>query len=328
MAVGLGVGSDTLVVLTSSFNSFVRKDVAPLVYDQVLKHNPVLYRFWRKGPKIDGGASLLWTVMTSTKSKTGWYTGAQQLAHGVEDTRQPAEVNWCHTYADVTIPRTDLLKATTKASVIDLFKTIIDEAILTVRANVSAALYASDSSGLSLDHLLKICDTGTNYNIYANINRTTYTSWKAGIAGDGYYDKTATAATLADFQDVYGRCCDGDEQPTLMIMKQAGYNFLWGQLEALQRYTRDDEMTKAGFESLKFNRATCVVDRNLTTQCVLFINEDFVDLVSLEGDNFVVNPILPGTPSELSINTKITWSGNLRGKAPRYCGQLRTTGNL
>jgi hypothetical protein len=324
MPVGVGVDSNTLVVLTSTFNSFVQKNVAHMVFDQVLKHNPVLYRFWRKGPKLDGGSSLIWPVLTTTKTKGGFYVGAAQLPHGVEDTIQPAEVPWRHAAEDVTIPKTDLLKARTPYAKVDLFKTKIDEGILNLRARISAALYVAPTEGNGLDHLLQICDDGSNVTTYAGISRTAYPVWKCGIASDGYVDKGGAAA-LSDIQDLYGRASDGDLQPTLIIARQPGYNYLWGQLQALQRFVRDEEMTKAGFESIKFNRAVVVVDRNFTTAGMLFINEEFVDLVSHEDENFVVDPILPGTPSERTINTKIAWTGNLRGKAPRYCAQLRGT---
>jgi hypothetical protein len=312
-----------MAVLSSTLNSFVVKYVEPTIFDQVLKHNPVLYRFHRKGPKIDGGASLIWPILTAAKTNGGWYTGAQELAHGVEDTIAPAEVLWRHVAEDVTIPRTDLLKARTPYAKVDLVKTKFDEAILNLRARISTALFASATEGNSLDHLMQALDnpsTPGTYSTYAGIAHSN-TYWKVGIAGDGVINKGGSGA-LSDIQDAYGRASDGDMQPTLVIATQAGYNYLWGQLQALQRYARDDEMTKSGFESIKFNRAVVVVDRNLPSQNMLFLNEDFVDLVSHEEENFVIDPIIPGTPSERSISTKVVWSGNLRVKSLRFQSRI------
>lgn len=328
MAAGTGVDA-TMAVLASTLNSFVQKNIAPTVYDQVLKHNPVLYRFWRKGPVLDGGAALTWPALTSTKTKGGWYVGAANLPHGVEDTIQPAEVLWRHVAEDVTIPRTDLLKARTPYAKVDLVKTKFDEAILNERSRISAALYATASEGNSLDHLFQAIDDGNDYPTYAGIAHSN-AFWKPGIAGDGRYNLASSPfTTLTQIeQHVYGVACDGDEQPTLMVTTQLGWDFIWGQMQALQRYTRDDEMTKAGFEALKFNRAVLVVDRNTVANSLLAINENWVDLVSHEEENFAVDPILPGTPSERSINTKIVWTGNLRCKIIRFHSKAVNVSNF
>lgn len=316
MAVGTGVDA-SMAVLTSTMNAFVQKNIAPTVYDQILKHNPVLYRFWKKGPVLDGGAALTWPALTSAKTKGGWYVGAAGLPHGVEDTIQPAEVNWKHIAEDVTVPRTDLLKARTPYAKVDLLKTKFDEALLNCRARISSAMYATAAEGNSLDHLFQAIDDGTDFSTYAGIAHSN-AFWKPGITGNGRYAPAGAVTTLLQLeQNVYGVACDGDEQPSLMVTTQLGYDFIWGQMQALQRYTKDEEMTKAGFEALKFNRAVLVVDRNTVAQSLLAINENWVDLVSHEEENFVVDPILPGTPSERSINTKVCWSGNLRVKIIR-----------
>jgi hypothetical protein len=331
MAVGTGVDS-SMVVLTNTINAFVQKYIEPTIFDQVLKHNPVLYRFWRKGPVLDGGASLIWPILSNTKTYGGWYTGAGQLPHGVEDTIQPAEVLWRHVAEDVTIPRTDLLKARTPYAKVNLIKTKMDEALLNVRSRVSTALYTADATALSLDNLLQAIDDGGVTTSYAGISHTATNSagaffWKPGLNQDGVLS-TATPVTMTVLQDMYGRACDGDLQPTLMVTTQTGFNYIWGQLQAQQRYVQDDEMTKAGFEALRFNRAALVVDRNCPSGTVLFLNEEWVDLVSHEEENWAIDPIIPGTPSERTINTKIVWSGNLRVKTPRYCSKIINATNV
>jgi hypothetical protein len=332
MAAGTGVDS-TMAVLASTLNAFVQKNIAPTVFDEVLKHNPVLYRFWRKGPTLDGGAALTWPILTASKVKGGWYTGAQQLPHGVEDTMAPAEVLWRHVAEDVTLPRTDLLKARTPYAKVDLVKTKFDEALLNVRARISQALYATAAEGNSLDHLFQAVDDATNYATYAGVSHS-LAYWKPGINGDGLMNGPANGGaaaltTLAQVETLYGKACDGDEQPTLLITTQGGFDFIWGQMQALQRFTRDEEMTKAGFEALKFNRAVVVVDRNVPTGNghILLLNEKWVDLVSHEEENFAIDPVLPGTPSERSINTKVAWSGNVRCKIIRYQAHMQAITN-
>lgn len=335
MAAGTGVDS-TMATLASTLNSFVQKDIEPTVYDQVYKHNPILYRFWRKGKVKDGGAALTWPALATAKTKGGSYSGADQLAHGTEDTSTPAEVVWRHYYEDVTIPRTDLLKARTPYAKVDLVKFKFDEAITALRSRVSGDIYQNVTGPKGLDFLFQAVDDSTDYTTYASIAHSN-TYWKAGINGDGRVDFAATpVVALTDIEDPYSRATDGDEQPSLIIATPKGFNFVWGQMQALQRFTRDEEMTKAGFEALKFNRAVMVVDRNMADPKqtaspggpMLFLNERWIDLVSHEEEDWAVDPILPGTPSERSLNTKIVWSGNLRVKILKYHAKLVNVSNF
>lgn len=327
MAAGTGVDS-SLAVLSSTLNSFVQKNIAPVTYDQVMKHNPALYRYWRKGPIEDGGAALTWPVLTASKTKGGWYTGAQQLPHGVEDTIAPAEVPWRSVAEDITIPRTDMLKARTPYAKQDLVKTKFDEGVINIRARISQALYAAPTEGNGLDHLFQAIDDGTDFATYATIAHSN-TYWQCGITGNGRITKAnAAVVALTEIEQAYGRAVDGDEQPTLIITGQPGYDFMWGQLQALQRFTLDEEMVRAGFDAIKFNRAVVIVDRNTVANSMLFINEQWTDLVSHEEENFAIDPILPGTPSERSINTKVVWSGNLRTKIIRYHSKIVLASNF
>ncbi len=334
MALGTGVDS-TMAVLVSTLNATVIPYIEGTVYDEVYLHNPVLYRFHRKGKTVGGGSKLLWPIVKLAKTKGGWYTGAGQLPHGVEDTVDEAEVLWRHAAEDVTIPRTDLLKARGIYAKVELTKLKFDEAVMSIRSRISQALYATtDPAGLSLDHLFQAIDDGNDFATYAGIAHSN-SFWKAGITGAGRIDINGAVVSLSTIEQAYSEASDGDEQPTLGIMTAKAEQFIWGQLQALQRYVRDEEMTKAGFEAFKFNRAVMVTDRNMPTTLtaanegkLLFINERWVDLVSHEEENFAVDPILPGTPSERSINTKIAWSGNVRVKSPRYCSKLVRVSNF
>jgi hypothetical protein len=325
-----------MAVLVSTLNATTIKDIADTVYDQVLKHNPVLYRFWRKGPKKSGGAAMTWPILKQAKNFGGSYAGADSLAHGTEDTGAPAEVPWRHYYEDVTIPRTDLLKARGVYAKVDLLRFKFDEAILNLRQRVSADLYMQASGIKALDNLFMAIDDGTEATTYAGIAHSN-PYWKPGMTGLGRVSKAGAVAALSELEALYSECSDGDEQPTLMVGTPKAEQFIWGQLQSLQRYTRDEEMTKAGFENFKFNRAVFVTDRNIIPAFaaitaanggVLFLNENWIDLVSHEEEDFGIDPIIPGLPSERSINTKCVWTGNLRVKTPRYNGKLVNVTNF
>lgn len=318
MPIGLAVDS-SMVSLVNTLNSFLHKYVEPSVYEQIFKHNPVLYRIYKRGKVIDGGASLLWPVLRTKKVYGGWYTGAQQLAHGTEDTTEPAEVNWRHLYEDITIPRTDIIKATSKYAAVNLVKFKFDEALLNMRDRLSEALYTTATLGL--DHIRMAVDDGTDFTTYAGIAHSN-SWWKPGIDGNGRFN-VGGAATLADINTCYTRAVDGDEQPTLIIATQKGQDFLWGQLQALQRYEKDEGMVQAGFEeSFRFNRAVVVVDRRVPANEMIFLNERWFDLVTHEAEDFICDPIIPGTPSERTLNTKLAWTGQLRFLVIRFHSRL------
>ncbi len=328
LGVVTGFTDSALVELATTINSVTHRDIDPnAVFDQVLKHNPVLYRFWKKGPQKDGGSVLSWPILKAEKTNGGWYVGANNLLHGVEDTGDSAYVEWRHCVEDVTVPKTDLLRASGVNAKVELFTFKLDEAILNVRARISKALYArpTDNSGneitLSLDNLQMAIDDGTNTPTYAN-QAHSQAFWKPGLTGAGAVNIAGAIASVSTLETTYSECTDGDEQPTLLILTANGFTWLWGQLQSLQRYTEDPEMTKAGFEAFKFNRAVCVVDRNTPAQMGFLVNERWLDLVSHEDENFVIDPVIPGTADQRVLNTKVAWSGNLRVKTPRYQGRL------
>lgn len=341
MATGTGI-NPSVAVLASTLNSIVLKHIEPTVFDQVMKATPVFYRFWKKGQVIAGGASLMWPVMTSAKQYGGWYVGAQQMMRGPEDIIQPAEVEWKHVYEDITIPYTDVLRASSSHAVVNLVRTLFDAGIMNLRGRISRALFnkttASETPNLALDHFFKAVDAGgtainsrdgyqvAGFSDYAGISHS-YVYWQGQVL-DKYSSGSETAVTLGELQTLYGQCSDGNEMPTLGIFTQAGFNFLWSSLQAQQRWMGDDEMARAGFMALKFNNASIVVDNNMPAGCGLFINENWVDLVSHAGDNFVIDPITFSSPTERTMNTKICWSGNLRVKILKFNGKLIRASNF
>jgi hypothetical protein len=318
MAAGTAVDS-SMVSLVSTLNSWLQKNLDTNVYDQIFKRSALLYRFYKKGKVLEGGAAITWPVLRTEKVYGGWYTGAQQLSHGQEDTVEPAEVVWRHLYEDVTIPRTDVIKASSGKSAVNLVRFKFDEALLNCRNRLAASLLTTTTLGL--DHLRMAIDDGTDFTSYAGIAHSN-SWWKPGINGDGRYN-VGGVATLSDIQSGYTRAVDGDEEPTLIVATQKGNDFLWGQLQAQQRYSSDDEMARAGFrQAFKFNNATVLVDRRMPANEMLFINENWLDLVTHKSEDFIIDPIIPGTPSERSLNTKIAWTGNLKIPSIRFHSRI------
>jgi hypothetical protein len=318
MAVGLAVDSN-MVSLVSTLNSWLQKNIDENVYDQIFKRSAILYRFYKKGKMLDGGAAITWPVLRTQKVYGGWYTGAQQLSHGQEDTVEPAEIVWRHLYEDITIPRTDIIKASSKKSAVNLVRFKFDEALLNCRDRLAASFFTTTT--LALDHLRMAIDDGTDFTSYAGIAHSN-SWWKPGINGDGRFN-VGGVATLSDIEDCYNRATDGDEEPSLMIVTPAAQKFLWSQLQAQQRFQSDDEMARAGFrQAFKFNNASVVVDRRCPANEMIFVNEQWTDLITHEKEDWIIDPIIPGTPSERSLNTKICWTGNLQVRSIRYNSRI------
>ncbi|MEM2615607.1 MAG: phage major capsid protein [Thermoplasmatales archaeon] len=335
----IGTGADaSMVELVGFFNSAVLKQLEKAVYDQVMKNAAVLYRFWRKGPKIDGGMAMVWPIIITEKRYGTWYFGAQELPHGQEDTMAPAELRWKWIAEDVTIAITDLKMASSPYAQLDIIKTKFDEAVMNLRQRITRGLFNraysyEGSEDKQIDGFMKAIDAGgseityngikvAGWSEYAGVSRSN-TYWQSAVV-----DKNSGNVSLADIQNLYGMCSDGNETPTLGIVRQEGFNFLWGQVQALQRYVRDEEMAQIGFETIRFNNAVIIVDNWCPPGTLLFVNERWVDLVTLAGENFNIDPIIYGTPSQRVLTTKVTWAGNLRVKIPKMNGKIIRAANL
>lgn len=305
-----GVGaqlSQPPVTLLNTMNAVSQKYFSPVLADSVFRPSPTWWRMTRIGKKFDGGAAIVWPVALTEETSGGAYYGTQVLDTTIQDSIQPAELQWKYYYETIAIPITDVLMNSGRQQVISLLRTKQEMAMGSLLQKLSRAIYgvSPNNTALDLDSLPSaLAASGT----YAQI--TIADPWRS----NGGAGPTAVGAALSmtNMQTLYGTAIFGNEEPDTCITTQTLWNNLWVIMQALQRFTRDEETTRAGFKNhLMFNNAVVLHDQFTPSGEMYFLTTKYASPVFMEKDHFVVEPFVRPTNQRV-IATQVFVALNLR----------------
>lgn len=295
------------VTLLNTMNAVSQKYFSPILADSIFKPSPTWWRITRIGKKTDGGAAIVWPVALTEETSGGAYYGAQVLDTTVQDSVQPAEIQWKYYYQSIAIPVTDMLMNAGRTQVISLLRTKQEMAMGSLLQKLSRAIYAvsPNNTTLDLDALPSIlAASGT----YAGI--TIGTNWFSN-GGNGPTTVSANLS-LTNMQTDYGRATYGNEEPDTCITTQAGWNAFWVLTQAGQRFIKDEETTRAGFKNhLMFNNAVVLHDQFVPSGEMYFLTTKYASPVFMERDYFVVEPFVRPTNQRV-IASQVFVALNLR----------------
>jgi hypothetical protein len=178
----------------------------------------------------------------------------------------------------------------------------------------------SGGTGDQIDGLPAICDDGTNYATYGNINRSTDVWAKA------YLNATGGAYSNSMFQTAYGEVTKNNKEPDMIITTQAVYNSMWNKMTPQQRYTQTSahaDLRAIGFNGIEFNAAIVIVEDDLATGLAFFLNTDFLEFVVHEDRNMAWQDFMTHLDEDARTG-RFYWMGNIICTAPRYEGQIQS----
>lgn len=279
------------VSLLNTMNAVSQKYFSPILADSVFRPSPTYWRLTRMGKKFDGGAAIVWPVALTEETSGGAYYGTQVLDTTIQDSVQPAELQWKYYYQTIAIPVTDLLMNAGRTQVISLLRTKQEMAMGSLLQKLSRAIYnvTPNNTSLDLDSLTgAMAASGT----YAGI--TIASPWRS----NGGAGPTAVGGvlTMANLQTLYGTATFGNEEPDTFVTTQAVWNELWALMQALQRFVKDEETTRAGFKNhLMFNNAVALHDQFVPAQEAYLLTSKYASPVFMERDYFVVEPFVRPT---------------------------------
>lgn len=172
---------------------------------------------------------------------------------------------------------------------------------------LSRAIYnvSPNNTSLDLDSLTSaLSSSGT----YAGI--TIASPWECnGGAGPTAIN---AATSMTNMQTLYGTAVFGNEEPDTIITTQTVWNAFWIILQNLQRFTKDEETTRAGFKNhLMFNNAVVLHDQFVPSGEMYVLTTKYASPVFMEKDHFVVEPFVRPTNQRV-IATQVFVALNLR----------------
>jgi hypothetical protein len=207
-----------------------------------------------------------------------------------------------------------------KEQIIDLLESRIANAERTFMNNIGADVYSDGtaSGGKQIGGMQLLVADSPSTGTVGGIDRATWTFWR-NVSYDATTDGGA-AATSANIQSYMNRVwlqvVRGTDRPDLIVMDNNYFRLYLESLQAIQRIT-SDKMASAGFTSLKYMDADCVLDGgyggNAPTNHAYFLNTDYIHFRPHRDRNFV--PLDP-EGGRFSVNqdavVKIwAWAGNM-----------------
>ena len=298
------VNSNFDEILSTTLNNYI-----PKLTDNVFSARPLFYALTNGQTirRISGGAKIVAPILYGDNSTAASYTGSELLDVAAQTGISAAEFDWKQYAATVTITGIEEAKNNGEAEIIDLLEGKIMQTEETIIENMNTMLWGD---GLG--------NSGKDWNGIANLVDSTGTV--GGIdstgAGNSFWTSTETAATgtpanltLAQMATLYNDVSVGNDQPTIVITSQSGYQAYEALLQPQLRYT-DATTADAGFQNLLFKGAPVTFDSSATSGVMYMLNNKYLRLVAHSDVWFKPTPFVRPTNQDARF-AQILCYGNL-----------------
>jgi hypothetical protein len=292
------------------------------ISDNVSQHNALYRRLKVNGKikKLDGGYEIVRPLDYAENSTFQRYSGYDALNVNASDVLSAAKYDWVQSAIHVTASGRELRMNSGHNQIADLAKARIRNAMRTASNNTSLDLYSSGALANQMGGLGLIFNTAGTGQV-GGIDSSVYTFWQnqflEASGTNTYASGNATDVYLfrKDMMTLWMNCTRGSDQPDLIVSSQDFYAAFWGTLVPNQRYTSDDKEATAGFNSLRFQQADVIFDRestnfSTTAEKMYFINSNYLELVVHRDANWTT------LDEKMSVNQDavvipLIWMGQL-----------------
>jgi hypothetical protein len=299
--------------------------------DNVTKNNALLYRLNQRGNRrtYSGGTKIVEELQYG-ESDSVWYNGYDTITFTNPQVFTAAEYVMKMLAAPVGISGEDLLMNSGEERVIDLFESKINNAEITLRNKMSAAIYSdgTGSSGKQLTGLKALVADDPTSGTVGGINRAD--SDNAFWRNQTNVVNGLSAATIKGAMNkLYLNCSRGTDRPDLIVADDEMYQIYESSLVDQQRFT-DSKLAEAGFQTIKFKGADVIYDGGIGGYCpeghMYFLNTKYLKLRPHKDRDFR----LIGDRNRVAINRHaiyaiIGWAGNLTMNNAQLQGVLINT---
>jgi len=290
-------------------NAISRKYYVPKLVDNIFDSNAFFMRMKKKGkmPTYSGGTKIMQPIIYATNTSGGWYSGDANLTIDAVDTKTALEFNPKFGYQSITVLRTDILKNSGDAAVIDLVKAEFQVAERSMRDRFGTGLFSDGTDSESITGARVFCSTSSTY---GGISQSTY-SWL-----QSQVDSSSTTLTIPTLQTQFEAASEDNDMPTVAFTTGTLYNAYYGQLQPQQRFS-DGDTARGGFKNILYNGIPVMIDSHVPANHWFFFNENYIDLRTHKDENFRFEPFLRVPQNNVNY-AKIWWAGELVCSAPRY----------
>lgn len=285
------------------------------IADNVSNNIPLLLRLRRKGrsTRVDGGTEILEELDYSENDSFAWYAGFERLQVVLSEVLTGALYSWKQCGTAVAI--SGLLRMQNRGSErkVDAIAAKIKNAQRTLSNKMDESLFSDGTgdNGKQLGGLQLLVSTSPTSGVVGGIDRAVAEWWR-----NYSLDETTTKENIvSQCQKVQRNITRGNDMADLVVMDDLLYGLLQDALQAQQRFqTVNNDMVKAGFESMRVGTADAVLAGGIGGNCpasrAYFLNTDYLALRSHRDRDMV--PEEAGRPMDLDADvTWLFWMGAL-----------------
>ena len=308
--------------ITSKTNKFI----VPRLVDNVYKSSPVLTRFRTNNmERFEGGTTIRHPIMYA-ELKGGAFTrgGSFDISYVQSDTA--LEVNVKYYYVNATLFGTDNVLNRGPEAAMSYVESKMVNASGKMAKLLGTDLFldgqGTNSSIIQLDGMQSGLDDGTTYTSYGGITRTDIATG-ANVGINGYKAALATLS-LAGVQTAYGSTWFGNEHVDLIPTAQPVWDILWNKIQPQQRFMEESsDVAKIGFQALRYNGASIVVDQYAPSGVMWFLNTKYIQfwISTLPKYQFGFTGWKEAQNTD-DVAGQYLFGGNLLFVAPRLNGQI------
>lgn len=291
------------MAFTDFVKSVTQDKYFPKVTDNILKGNVLTMRFLSNPRPWGSGWKLVQPIKYQTSSAGGSYSGFDQFSTTQAETRVMAEFDPKQSYYSVVISGIQQAVNKGDAAVLDLLAVEMESVSNDMADNLGTQMY-SDGTGNSSKDIVGLdaaVDDGNGTGTYANLLRSTYTTWVSDL------DSTSNSITLAEMRASFDAAVIGADQPTIGITTPAIWTTIEGLLAAtltyytqvagypkltafgISRQAGTGQTGDIGFDAIFFRGIPVVRDQKCTSGVFYFLNEKHIWFYKLDHPKHASN---------------------------------------
>jgi len=252
---------------------------------------------------IDGGASIVESLIETEQDEGGFYLGADVLNNTQGNTLTQVEYKWQNVYEPIVITRDE--ERSNSGDAHKILKLVGTKMILSEKAiykRMDQALSTPVGAADNLEDLETICNTGT----LGSIAGGTDTFWQATVTTSGAFATQGLSDMATGFYAVSGSATD--ENPTHILTTKTIFKKYEDTRLPLERISNGDLTANAGFRNLTFKGIPVVYGNNIGNGLMFMLNMNFIKLYVDSATDFITTNFI--TPSNQTVRVAyILWRG-------------------
>lgn len=302
-------------ILSATLQNYRKKFIENIMGQQVL-----FFKMQSRGYRgVEmGGRSIVQALLHGDNSTVRSYRGYDLLDKTPQTGFTSLELGWKQLAGSVVISGKEELENRGKAQIFNLLDGKIKQLELSFKKRFNEQLFGDGTAndGKDITGLALAVEDGAAWSTYAGIDSSTADGafWR-----NQYTDATGTLFGAASGTSTWGvskmrnmvnKCTRGNSKPDIIITTQELYEGYEALIEGQKLQFTDNKLADVGFANLTFKNIPIVFDEDCDANTMLFLNSEFIKLITMEGRNFINTPFVT-PPDQDAKSSNMLWMGNL-----------------